>query len=287
MKNKKLHKYLAWLLVLAVVFSIGSTGNPAEIMAKSKKTAVIKSVSLKIGNKKVTKKTYKMKQGDRKKIKVNVSSKKGKKTIKFTSSSKKVATVNKNGRVTAKKAGTARITVTVRLKKTGKKGFSAKKSVWVKIKVTGPASPDKTNGTTVTEPPAAEPSVTEPPAQNPAGKKSIVVYFSCTDNTKTIAEYVAESAGADVYRIQPSVPYTSADLKWCRTLPMPVQWHFPQYPRWTRITDPRYYSTHSWLLPVSLPHHSYPRTNYWWCWIEWKPVQKYHGFHAAYLGWFG
>lgn len=205
MKNKKIHKYLAWLLVLAVVFSIGGIGNPAEVMAKGKKAAVVKSVSLKIGNKKVTKKTYKMKRGDRKKIKVNVSPKKGKKTIKFTTSNKKVATVNKSGRVTAKKAGTAKITVTVRLGRTGKSRASVKKSAWVKIKVTNRASSDTTNDT---------PSTEQPSTQNPAGKKSIVAYFSCTDNTKTIAEYVAESAGADIYRIEPSVPYTSADLNY-------------------------------------------------------------------------
>ena len=104
MKNKRLHKYLACLLMLAVVFLLGGIGSPAEVMAKSKNTAAIKSVSLKIGNKKVTKKTYKMKRGDKKKIKVSVSPKKGKKTIKFSTSNKTVATVNKSGMVTAKKA---------------------------------------------------------------------------------------------------------------------------------------------------------------------------------------
>lgn len=205
MKTKKMHKYMAWLLVLAVVFSLGSIGNPAEVMAKSKKAAMVKSVLLKIGNRKVTKKIYKMKRGERKKIKVNVSPKKGKKTIKFTTSNKKVATVNKSGRVTAKKAGTAKITVTVRLRKAGKSGISTKRSTWVKIMVRGRASSDKTKDTPATEPPET---------QNPTGKKGIVAYFSCTDNTKTIAEYVAESAGADIYRIEPSVPYTSADLNY-------------------------------------------------------------------------
>lgn len=205
MKNKKLYKYLPWLLVLAVVVLLGSIGNASEGMAKSKKAAVLKSVSLKIGNKKVTKKTFQMKRGDRKKIKVNVSLKKGKKTIKFTTSNKKAVTVNKSGRVTAKKAGTAKVTVTVRLGKAGKSGISAKRSTWVKIKVRGRASSDKAKDTPATQPPAT---------QNLAGKKSIVAYFSCTDNTKTIAGYVAESAGADIYRIEPSVPYTSADLNY-------------------------------------------------------------------------
>ena len=210
MKNKKLHKYLAWLLVLAVIFSLGSIGNPAEVMAKSKKAAVVKSVSLKIESKKVMKKTYKMKRGDRKKIKVSVCPKKSKKTIKFTTSNKKVATVNKSGWVTAKKVGTSKITVTVRLRKTGKSRVWGKKSTWVKIKVLDRASSDKTKDTPATEPPETEP----PATQNPTVKKSIVAYFSCTDNTKTIAEYVAESAGADIYRIEAAVPYTSTDLNY-------------------------------------------------------------------------
>lgn len=250
MKNKKLYKYLAWLLVLAVIVSLGSIGNAAEGMAKSKKAAVLKSVSLKIGNKKVTKKTFQMKRGNRKKIKVNVSPKKGKKTITFTTSNKKAVTVNKSGWVTAKKAGTAKITVTVRLGKAGKSGISAKRSTWVKIKVRGRASSDKAKDTPATQPPSVtqtpyiseppsvteqpdisstpdvleSPSVTADPSQTPVStpdisenRKSVVVYFSCTDNTKTIAEYVAESTDADIYRIEAAEPYTSADLNYGNT----------------------------------------------------------------------
>ena len=261
MKNKKLHKYLSWLMVFAVLLSMGGIGNQAEVMAKSKKAAAVPSVSLKIGKEKVTKKTYKMKRGETQKINVTVSPKEGKKTIKFTTSSKKVATVNKNGGVTAKKAGTAKITVTVRLGTTEKREASAKRSAWVKIKVSNRAYSDKTEDIPATEPsgtptpdsatqgppvtrtpdvtelpsitdnpsptPTGTPIVTEPPSitdnpsPTPAGtpdisekRKNVVVYFSCTDNTRTIAEYVAESADADIYRIEPSVPYTSTDLNY-------------------------------------------------------------------------
>lgn len=247
MQKSRIHKYLVWLLVLTVAFLMGGIGNPAGVMAKSKKAAVVKSVSLKIENKKVTNKTYKMKQGDRKEIKVNASPKKDEKAIKFTTSNKKVATVNKNGRVTAKKAGNAKITATVRLRKTGKRGVWVKKSAWVKIKVTNDASSDKTNDTPATEPPVTptpdsatqessatespdvthtsdiseSPSVTDNSLSTPTStsaisenRKNVVVYFSCTDNTKTIAGYVAESTDADIYRIEPSVPYTSADLNY-------------------------------------------------------------------------
>ena len=82
-------------------------------------------------------------------------------------------------------------------------------------------SPDVTPEPDTSEPPEAteQPDVTQTPEPTetpdvPAGKKSIVVYFSCTDNTKTIAEYVAKSTDADIYRIEPSVPYTSADLNY-------------------------------------------------------------------------
>ena len=189
----KMRKYLAWLLVFAFVFSL-VTGNTAQVMAKSRKTTVIKSVSLKIGKKKVTKKTYTMKQGEKKKLKVTVSPKKGKKTIKFTTSNKKAATVSKGGTITAKKAGTAKIKVTVKAGKT-------KKTTWMKVKVTKPSSMDKNTSTE------------QPETPNPVvDRKSIVVYFSCTDNTKTIAEYIKDSTASDIYRIEPSVPYTSADL---------------------------------------------------------------------------
>ncbi|MDE6627150.1 MAG: Ig-like domain-containing protein [Lachnospiraceae bacterium] len=195
----KIRKYLAWLLVFALVFSL-ITGNTAQVMAKSRKAAVIKSVSLKIGKKEVTKKTYTMKQGEKKKLKVTVSPKKGKKTIKFTTGNKKVATVSKSGTITAKKAGTAKIKVTV---KAGNGKAAIKKTTWMKVKVTKPSSTDKN---TTTEQPETPNPVVE--------KKSIVVYFSCTDNTKTVAEYIKDSTASDIYRIEPSVPYTSADLNY-------------------------------------------------------------------------
>ncbi len=189
----KMRKYLAWLLVFAFIFSL-VTGNTAQVMAKSRKVAAIKSVSLKIGKKKVTKKTYTMKQGEKKKIKVTVSPKKGKKTTKFTTNNKKVATVSKTGTITAKRAGTARIRVTVKAGKT-------KKTTWMRVKVEKSSGTDK--NTTTEQPKKPNPIV---------DRKSVVIYFSCTDNTKKIAEYIKDSTASDIYRIEPSVPYTSADL---------------------------------------------------------------------------
>lgn len=230
MQKSRIHKYLAWLLVFAIVFSASGIENSTEVIAKNKKATVAKSVSLKIGSKKVAKKTYKMKRGESKKIKVSVSPKKGKKTIKFKSDNKKVATVNSKGRVLTKKVGIAKIMVTVRLRKAGKNRVSIKKSTWVKIEVVSPRNSDKTSdnseieSSTIENTTEAESSTVQNPAEtesptieNPSEKKSIVIYFSCTDNTKNIAEYVAESASADIYRIEPLIPYISADLNYGNT----------------------------------------------------------------------
>ena len=40
----------------------------------------------------------------------------------------------------------------------------------------------------------------------------LVVVFSCTGNTKPLAEYAAELLGADLYEIEAAQPYTDADL---------------------------------------------------------------------------
>ena len=44
--------------------------------------------------------------------------------------------------------------------------------------------------------------------------KRLVAYFSASGTTKRVAEDLARVAGADLYEIEPEVPYTSADLNW-------------------------------------------------------------------------
>jgi flavodoxin len=44
--------------------------------------------------------------------------------------------------------------------------------------------------------------------------KVLVVYFSATGNTESIAGYIADEIGADKYEIIPEEPYTSADLNY-------------------------------------------------------------------------
>ena len=44
--------------------------------------------------------------------------------------------------------------------------------------------------------------------------KKLVAYFSASGVTKTAAEHLAKAAGADLFEIKPTVPYTRADLDW-------------------------------------------------------------------------
>lgn len=45
-------------------------------------------------------------------------------------------------------------------------------------------------------------------------KGVLVAYFSCTNNTKGIAEKIAGATGGKLWRIEPQVAYTAADLDW-------------------------------------------------------------------------
>lgn len=44
--------------------------------------------------------------------------------------------------------------------------------------------------------------------------KKLVAYFSPTGTTKALAERLAKAIEADVFEIEPEVPYTKADLDW-------------------------------------------------------------------------
>ena len=44
--------------------------------------------------------------------------------------------------------------------------------------------------------------------------KKLVAYFSASGVTAKVAQTLAEVVGADIYEIQPKVPYTKADLNW-------------------------------------------------------------------------
>lgn len=59
---------------------------------------------------------------------------------------------------------------------------------------------------------SAETYETEASEADPQGAKQLVVYFSCTGNTKAVAERIAELCNADIYEIVPSEPYTADDI---------------------------------------------------------------------------
>ena len=44
--------------------------------------------------------------------------------------------------------------------------------------------------------------------------KTLVVYYSATGNTETVAGYLADALGADLFEITPVQPYTADDLNW-------------------------------------------------------------------------
>lgn len=44
--------------------------------------------------------------------------------------------------------------------------------------------------------------------------KTLVVYYSATGNTERVANVIAETAGADLFKLEPEEPYTDADLDW-------------------------------------------------------------------------
>ena len=44
--------------------------------------------------------------------------------------------------------------------------------------------------------------------------KKLVAYFSASGTTAQVAANLAKAADADLYEIEPAVPYTSADLNW-------------------------------------------------------------------------
>ena len=44
--------------------------------------------------------------------------------------------------------------------------------------------------------------------------KALVAYFSCSGVTEKLARELAVVVGGDLYKIEPAIPYTDADLNW-------------------------------------------------------------------------
>lgn len=56
--------------------------------------------------------------------------------------------------------------------------------------------------------------INELPASEPITEtgKTLVIYFSCTNTTENIANYIVDETSADTYKIEAAVPYTAEDL---------------------------------------------------------------------------
>ena len=63
-----------------------------------------------------------------------------------------------------------------------------------------------------TEEPTPIPDPEPNPAPQPTGERALVIYFSCTNTTKGIADRIVETTDAATWRIVPEVAYTSGDL---------------------------------------------------------------------------
>ena len=52
-------------------------------------------------------------------------------------------------------------------------------------------------------------------SQNAEGAGNVLVaYYSATGNTETVAGYIADATGGDLFEITPAEPYTDDDLNW-------------------------------------------------------------------------
>ncbi len=214
MQKNRIRKYLMWLLAFALVCSsvFVTNGNASAVGQKN-----IKSVTVRAGGKKVSRKTVTLRKGQKTTLKVSASPRKAKERVVFTSSKKSVAAVSKKGKVTAKKAGTAKIKITV-----SGKGYK-KKTTWVKIRVvnsknttsdeenTNTPEPDTSASDTPT-PATPEPNTPTPDSKPPVTEngKSLVVYFSRTGNTKAVAEEIRSLTGSDLIELTMVVPYPSS-----------------------------------------------------------------------------
>lgn len=59
---------------------------------------------------------------------------------------------------------------------------------------------------------SGDPSGTGSTGTGWAGTRVAVIYFSCTGNTRTVAERIRDLTGADLIELVPEQPYTSQDL---------------------------------------------------------------------------
>lgn len=138
-------KIISCLLVICLLFSSLSIDRMPVSAAGSSKI----KIRLTVDNRNVSGKTVSIKKGKKKKVRVTVSRKKNA-GISFRSNKRSVAAVSKTGKITAKRIGTAKITVTVKSKEKKYKG-------WLKVKVVAPKR--KNDASLPTKSPVPSPTV--------------------------------------------------------------------------------------------------------------------------------
>ena len=193
MKQKKWMKLLA--VMFAIIFALGQmAGDGWNVSAAKRKSLNVKNLTLSVGMSK--------------QLKVS-----GVKTgkVRWSSSKRSVASVSKKGKVKAKKPGKATITakfaagrlkckVTVKARKNNEKPQISK----------APAAQVTTRSAT-TQKPVQTQAPTQKPAQSPATQNSkiLVAYFSWSGTSERIANNIISQTGADSFRIERAVPYSS------------------------------------------------------------------------------
>ncbi len=65
----------------------------------------------------------------------------------------------------------------------------------------------------------------KPIEKDNSASKTLVVYFSATGSTERVAGYIASLTGGDLFELQPSQSYTSADLTWTNSTSRVVREH--------------------------------------------------------------
>lgn len=172
-------RWMTMALASAMVFTTAANNGIIAQAAKASNAKAVKKVTVKIGKKNVTKKKVTLVKGKSANLKVAVSPSSAKKSISYKTSAKKYVTVNKKGKITAKKAGKAKITVTVK----GKNNKS--KSTYINVVVKN-ATTKKNTAT-----------VNTTPTQNVAKLTKI----SVTSDLKTI-----EAKGQTQVRVSSATP---------------------------------------------------------------------------------
>ena len=211
---KKLRKLFVFALSLALLLT-GIALNGVETQAASKTYKVkvslsgTKTVRVKSGKRNVKKQTVTVKKGD--KIYFSHTKNKKIKSVVYKSMNKKYVTITKKGKAAAKKAGTAKIKITV------KRNKGKALSTWVKIKVKGHTKPEDNKQNPSPAPDSDNPSNTpteQPPTDTPSNNgKSLVLYFSRAGenynvgvvekgSTQLVAEMIAEETGADLFKLE-------------------------------------------------------------------------------------